>query len=533
MKKHVFFTLAALTLSTSLWAQNTQQDDLDYFRNQIKTLGSDEFGGRKPMTPYETKTINYLADQFKALGLQPANGDSYFQAVNTIATRTRIEKDKMTVKGKKTIDLKWFDDVVIWTNRNASTVEINNAELVFCGFGIDAPEYNWNDFEGIDVKGKIILAMVNDPGFYDKDLFRGRNMTYNGRWTYKLEEAERKGALGCLVIHNTAAASYGFQVPQSSHTQTEISLLSDDNNASALGLNGWINEDACRRLFQACGKDFDESIAAAKKPGFKSFSLNAKAKTKLKVEVEIGKTYNVAAVLPGTDLKDEYVVMTAHWDHLGIGNPVNGDSIYNGASDNASGTAAILTLARKFKNAPIKPRRSLLFMPVTSEECGLLGSQWYCEHPLFPLSKTAANINIDGAAPAERTYDVNLRAAGKSDLDNLVVAAASAQGRYLKIQTEDPGGGYFRSDHFNFCKKGVPAVLAGGGSDYVDKAHHDAKPKVNWYHQPNDEYNDSWEFDGAMENLNLLYSIAMMIANQNDMPKWAPNADFQRQPDSK
>lgn len=513
-------------------AQVNEMSDLDYFKQQIKTLSSDDFGGRKPMTPYETKTINYIADQFKAIGLKPANGNSYFQPVKEIATLTRLAKDKMTIKGtKKSFDLKYGEDVVVWSHRNATTVELNNAEILFCGFGIDAPEYNWKDFDNLDVKGKIILAMVNDPGFYDGKLFRGRNMTYYGRWTYKLEEAERRGALGCLVVHNTAAASYDFQVCRSSHMQTNIALLSDDNNESALGMCGWIKEDAVRQMFEACGKDFDAATADAKKPGFKSFSLGAKAKGVLNIKPEVGESHNVAGILPGTDLKDEYVVMTAHWDHFGVGEAVNGDSIYNGASDNASGVAAIMMQARRFMRDPIKPRRSLVFVAVTSEEQGLLGSEWYCEHPLYPLSKTAANVNIDGAAPQERTKDIMLRAAGKSDLDNLVMAAAAAQGRELKVQTEDPAGGYFRADHFNFCKKGVPAVLAGGGRDYVDQAHHDAKPKINTYHQPNDEYNDSWEFDGSMENQNFMHAIITMIANQNDLPKWAPDADFQRQPD--
>lgn len=534
MKLNFILSLAVAALSITASAQ-TQQSDVDFFRQQCKTLGSDDFGGRKPMGPYEQKTINYIADQFKAVGLEPANNGSYFQPVREISTFTRLTKDLFQVKGKQKVDLKFKDDVVIWTSRNCDKVEVKNADLVFCGFGIDAPEYNWNDFDGVDVKGKIILAMVNDPGFYNKDLFRGRNMTYYGRWTYKLEEAERRGALGCLVIHNKEAASYGWEVPVSSHTQKDISLVGENDSKNAMGLSGWINEGACERLFKAAGKDFQTEIAAAKKPGFKPYVMSAKATTTLNVQAEIGESNNVAGILRGSDpvLKDEYVVLTAHWDHFGIGDPINGDSIYNGASDNASGVAAIMTHARMYQQAPIKPRRSIVFVAVTSEECGLLGSQWYCEHPLFPLSKTAANVNVDGAAPAERTKDVMLRAAGKSDLDQLVVAATEAQGRVLKFQTEDPGGGYFRSDHFNFCKKGVPAVLAGGGRDYVDMEYHNSKPKVYTYHQPNDEYNDNWEFDGAMENLNLIHSIVTMIANQNDMPKWAKDADFQRQPDKK
>ena len=357
-------------------------------------------------------------------------------------------------------------------------------------------------------------------------------MTYYGRLTYKHVEAERQGAAGCLVLHNEAAASYGWKVCQSSHVQNNIGLCDETMNASAIAMKGWLAEEACRRIFEVSGVDFDATIAAAKQPGFKSITMKAKSKVQLNVKMSVGESHNVAAILPGTDLKDQYVVCTAHWDHFGIGTSINGDSIYNGASDNASGVAALMWLARKYQQLPIHPRRSIVFVAVTSEECGLLGSQYYCEHPLFPLSKTAANLNFDGSAPAERTYDVSLRAAGKTDTDALVVAMAAAQGRRVNVITEDPAGGYFRSDHFNFVKKGVPAILAGGGRDYVDKARHEAKPKVYRYHQPNDEYDESWwDFDGAMENLNLMFSIGLVIANNDEMPKWTKEADFQRMPD--
>ena len=535
MKKNLLWMLCCMAAWSLSAVAQTDDDGLAYFKERVKTLGSDAFGGRKPLTEYETKTINYIADEFKKLGLEPANNGSYFQGVKEISTYTRPENNKITVKGSKgKTDLKFSDDIVIWTNRGAEKVIIPNTDYVFVGFGINAPEYNWNDYEGLDVKGKIVIAMVNDPGFYDAKLFRGKNMTYYGRWTYKHEEAERQGAAGCLVLHNEAAASYGWKVCQSSHVQNNIGLCDETMNASAIAMKGWLAEEACRRIFEVSGVDFDATIAAAKQPGFKSITMKAKSKVQLNVKYSVGESNNVAAVLPGTDLKDQYVVCTAHWDHFGIGTPVDGDSIYNGASDNASGVAALMWLARKYQQLPIRPRRSIVFVAVTSEECGLLGSQYYCEHPLFPLSKTAANLNFDGSAPAERTHDVSLRAAGKTDTDALVVAMAAAQGRRVNVITEDPAGGYFRSDQFNFVKKGVPAVLAGGGRDYVDKARHEAKPKVYRYHQPNDEYDESWwDFDGAMENLNLMFSIGLVIANNDEMPKWTKEADFQRMPDQK
>ena len=527
--------LLSLFLMSPFFFANAQSDklsDIDYFRNQIKVLASDEFGGRKPMSEYEPITINYIAEQFKEIGLQPAYGDSYFQPVREISTLTRPEKDRLVVKGtKKTINLIFGEDVVVWSHRNATKVDIKNADIVFAGFGIDDPNYNWNDFEEIDVKGKIVLAMVNDPGYYNPELFRGKNMTYNGRWCYKLEEAERKGALGCLVIHNTAAASYGFQVCRASHMQKNISMVNENDNTDAMGMCGWIAEDAVRNIFKSCGLDYDKAADEAKKPGFRSYVLKAKMKAVLNIDAEIGETCNVIGVLPGTDLKDECVVMTAHWDHFGIGEPVAGDSIYNGASDNASGVAAIMLQARKFVNSDFKPRRSLVFAAVTSEEGGLLGSQWYCEHPLFPLSKTAANINIDGAAPQSKTHDIVVRAMGKSDLDDLVRIAASAQGRYLRVMNEDTGGYYYRADHFNFCKKGVPAVLAGGGNDLIDKTKQDKKTWRNTYHQPTDEYSEDWDLEGSMVNQNFYHAIIMMIANKDEMPRWTSDSDFQRQKD--
>lgn len=532
--KILLAALLAAAFGLRAWAQD-QVTDLEFYKQHVKTLAADDFGGRKPLTPYETKTINYIADVYKQLGLQPCAEDgSYFQPVKEVATYTRPAGNKITVRGPKgKLDLRFYDDVVVWTNRATDKVVIPTTNYVFVGFGANAPEYGWNDFDGIDVRGKIILCMVNDPGFYDQSLFRGRNMTYYGRWTYKFEEAQRQGAAGCLVIHNTAAASYGFEVCQSSHSQTEISLCGDDNNASALGMDGWITEDATRKLFATSGLDYDELAEQAKKPGFKAVELKSKSSITLNVKSSVGTSHNVVGLLPGTDLKDEYVVCTAHWDHFGIGVPIDGDSIYNGASDNASGVACMLMYAKKFKELPMKPRRSMVFVAVTSEEAGLLGSQWYCEHPLFPLSKTAANVNLDGTgAPAMRSKNVVLRNAGKSNIDEYALVAASAQGRRLDVQTEDPGGGYFRADHFNFVKVGVPAVLVSAGRDYYDQAKYDAKPKVSRYHQPNDEYDESWwDFDGAIENMDLVFSIALQIANADQMPQWTKESDFQRQPD--
>lgn len=525
--KALFTTL--LTVALALGAAAQTPEDLAYFKERIKTLSSDEFGGRAPMSEYEPKTINYIADEFKAVGLKPANGDSYFQPVQLMSTYTRPEGNKVTIKTPKgKLDLKFYDEIVVWTDRGAERVELKNAEYVFCGFGINAPEYGWNDYEGMDVTGKIVIAMVNDPGFYNDNLFRGKNMTYYGRWDYKFEEAKRQGAAGLLVLHNTAAASYGWQVVQSSNTEINNTLGSENMNMDDLALKGWITHESCDKLFTMCGKDLNETIEAAKKPGFKGFPLKAKTSLVMNVDVKVGESHNVAGIIPGSDLKDEYVLYTAHWDHLGIGAPIEGDSIYNGANDNASGVAALMMLAKKYRDLEIQPRRTIVFIAVTAEETGLLGSEYYCEHPLFPLEKTSCVINIDGAAPKEKTNDITLRAPNMSETDKWVHLVAAAQGRVVKPILVDPAGIYFRMDHFNFVKKGVPAIMATNGNDYVDKAAHAAKPKRNIYHQPTDEYDESWDFSGAFDELNLNLALGILAADADELPKWAPDSTFQR-----
>ena len=516
---------AALLSTGALQGQNRSQtlpsEEEAMMRHWIATLGSDAFGGRMPMTAYETKTINYLADEMKALGLKPAFGNSYFQKVETISTITRFDKDKMVVRGgKKKAELRSPDDLVVWTARATGKIEIPKAEFVFCGFGIDAPEFNWNDYEGVDVKGKIIIAMVNDPGFYDEAMFQGKNMTYYGRWTYKFEQAERLGAAGCLVLHNTAAASYPWNVC-ATHVGSNLALFNEaTRNAETLAVKGWLHEDGCRKLFEVAGVDFDKTIAEAKKPGFKSFVLNAKSDIKLNISCEIQQTCNVAGVLPGTDLKDEAVVFSAHWDHFGYGIPdVTGDRIYNGAADNGSGMAAVLMLAKKYSQLPVRPRRSMVFLIPTLEESGLFGSEFYCEHPAFPMDKTAACINFDCIAPEPLTHDVVVLGGGKTGLDAYIMAAAGAQGRYVVFNDDNSDGWFFRSDHFNFVKKGVPAVVIEYGKDLVDPAHPNKYPRSDWYHKPSDEYKEDWDFAGTLVHVNMMFSVGLSVANADKTPR--------------
>ena len=523
--KKLFVLLAVFLLPAFSAAQavhTTLQQEEALLRDWIKTISSDEFGGRKPMTPYEEKTINYMVDQMKALGLKPAFNGSWFQPFKMISTTCKPVGDKFRVKGKKKTELIHKEDMMVWTARATDKVKLPSAEIVFCGFGIDAPEFNWNDFDGIDVKGKIIIAMVNEPGYYNPSLFRGRNMTYYGRWLYKFEQAKRMGAAGCLVLHNTEAAGYGWHVCVNGHIESNLALYDEDtNNSDALAIKGWLHEKGCRKLFAAAGMDFEAALEAAKKPGFKAFSLNLKCDVDMDVEYNIDQTCNVAGMIEGTDLKDECVVFNAHWDHLGIGLPDDrGDSIYNGASDNASAMAALLFAAKKSFEMPVKPRRTLIFLSASSEESGMFGSQYYCEHPAFPMEKTAACINFESVGPAELTHDISVMGGGACELDNYIVEAAAAQGRYVFFKYDNSDGWFFRSDHFNFVKKGVPALVIENGKDIVDPSRPNKYPYKSIYHRPIDEYHDDWDIEGMIANINLMFSMGIRAANSDKAPRW-------------
>ena len=490
-------------------------DDETMMREWIKVLASDEFGGRKPMTEYEDLTVAYLAEQLKGLGLEPAFGGSWFQPFEMVAVTARPVGGVLTAKGKKKVTLRYPDDLIVWTARATDAVELKSAEYVFCGFGINAPEYGWNDYEGIDVKGKIVIAMVNDPGYYDASLFRGRNMTYYGRWLYKFEEARRQGAAGCLVLHNTEAASYGWHVCVNGHLEDNLAILDPETlNAGELAMKGWLHEDGARKLFEAAGMDLDAALQAAKRPGFTSFPLKVKGDVKLSVSYDIQQTRNVAAILPGKAGNGEAVVMSAHWDHLGIGTPdESGDAIYNGAADNGSGMAGLLLAARKFTQLPERPDRSIIFLFPSSEESGLFGSEYYCEHPAIPMAKTVACLNFESIGPAELTEDVVILGGGETILDRYYVAAAAAQGRYIFFDDDNSDGWFFRSDHYNFVKKGVPAVVVENGLHPADPAKVNRYPMESWYHKPCDEYRDDWDLTGTLANVNLQFSVGLSLSN--------------------
>jgi Zn-dependent M28 family amino/carboxypeptidase len=532
-------TIFLLASCSNNEAKFAEEDGLNVFnadslKKHIAVLASDDFMGRKPFTEGETKTVAYLQEQFKQMGLEPGNGESYIQDVpmaNILATAA----PSMQVKSAKgSFNLKAFDDYIIWTDKTDSSISLNEAELVFAGYGVVAPEYNWNDYAGLDVKGKVVMVMVNDPGFWigDTSLFKGKAMTYYGRWTYKFEEAARQGAKGCLIIHNTAAASYPFSVVQNSFNTTRLKLDNRGKNIPNCDVIGWVPEKISHQLFAAAG--FDSSLLVkANQPDFKAVPLGLQLSTTMNVKASFNKSSNVIAKITGTKRPEEVIIYTAHWDHLGIGRPDKlGDSIYNGALDNASGTAGLLEMARAFKNMKAKPERTIVFLAVTAEEQGLLGSAFYSENPIYPVNKTVANINMDGLNRFGKTNDMVVVGQGQSELEDYLKEAIEKTGGYLSFDTHTEAGYYYRSDHFNFAKVGIPALFANNGVDVVGKGKEYGESLENEYtsknyHQPSDNYDaKTWTGDGAINDLKLLFTIGRRMGFENSFPKWKEGSEF-------
>lgn len=500
------------------------------FARQLKVLASDSFQGRKPFTPGEDLTIHYLEQQFKALGLQPGNGSSYFQDVPMVDIFSK-PAGALVVKGRNgTVSLNYPDEYVAATRRVQDEVSVNNSTLVFAGFGIVALEYNWNDYAGLDVKGKTVVVMVNDPGFYDTTLFRGKNMTYYGRWTYKFEEAARQGATGLIIIHDTQAASYPWGVIRSGWTGSKLYLQADDNNMSRAVMEGWITTDAAKKLFKLAGQP-DSLLQAAGKKGFKPVDLGISTSLVIHNTIKKSTSHNVLAVWPGNEHKDEYIIYSAHWDHLGIGEPVNGDSIYNGAADNGTGTAALLEMAKAFTRLKKKQSRSILFAAVTAEEQGLLGSEYYGTHPVVPVKKTVADINIDVLQPFGKMKDIVVIGYGQSELDDYAQQAAAAQGRVIRKDPDPAAGHYFRSDHFNFAKVGIPALYTENGRQSVTHGEAWGTERIedynkNRYHAPGDQFDASWDMSGIVQDARLLFQVGYRLSNETSFPAWKAGSEF-------
>ena len=509
----------------------------DSLAHHISVLASDGFMGRKPFTEGEKITIDYLEQQFKTAGLEPGNGESYLQEVPMVSIHTTAAPSMLVNAKGGQFSLKGLDEYVVWTDKTDPEVMLDQSELVFAGYGVVAPEYNWNDYEGLDVKGKVVLVMVNDPGFAsgDSTQFKGKTMTYYGRWTYKFEEAARQGARGCLIVHDTEAASYPFTVVQNNWNGTRLRLDNRGKQESLCDVIGWVSKPAAEKLLKAAGQD-SSLLASADKNGFKGKALDLKLSTRIAVATQYSKSYNVLGKITGSKKPDEYVIYTAHWDHLGIGKPdESGDSIYNGALDNASATAGLLELARAFKKLPETSERSILFLAVTAEEQGLWGSAWYAQNPVYPIAQTVANINMDGLNWYGATKDIIVVGRGQSDLEDVLTEVARESDRVVAYEPHPEAGYYYRSDHFNFAKVGVPALYTESGIEVIGKDADYGKQKgeeytSQRYHRPSDHYDASyWKLDGAIADLKLFFEVGYEVANASEKPNWKAGSEFKRE----
>jgi len=507
----------------------------DRLMAHIRALSSDEFEGRGPGAKGEEVTIAYLQKQYRDLGLEPGNPDgTYLQAVPLVGTRPDPNM-KLTFTGHgKTMQLAFEKDFVAQTRRTVDSVHLD-ADMIFAGYGVQAPEYKWDDFKGVDVKGKVIVVLINDPPVPDERIFGGKAMTYYGRWTYKYEKAAELGAAGCLIVHETGPAGYPWDVVRDSWSGEAFNLVSADKNMHRAAVEGWITHEQAQALFKVAGLDFEAEKKRAVSPDFHPVPLGMKAQLDIHNTLRTIQSHNVIAKRTGSDpsLKNQYVIYSAHWDHFGIGPEVNGDKIYHGALDNASGTAALLEIAGAY--AQLKPenapKRTIIFLSVTAEEQGLLGSEYYAEHPLYPVARTAANINMDGMNVWGKTKDITEIGKGKSTLDEVVAEVAREQGRTVRTDPEPEKGFYYRSDHFSFAKVGIPAFDPDAGIDFVGKPEGWGLKKrdeytANDYHKPSDVIKPDWDLSGAVQDCQLYFLVGYRVANAPKMPEWKPTAEF-------
>ena len=506
----------------------------------IRKLASDEFEGRAPGSNGETLTVQYLSEEFRKAGLEPGNPDgSWVQKVPLVAI-SGAPTPLVVRKGGVKKPFKVRDEFIAFSKHVVDEVTIENSELVFAGYGVQAPEYNWDDFKGIDVKGKTIIVLVNDPPVPDpknaKELdsktFGGRAMTYYGRWTYKFEKAAELGASGVLIVHETYPAGYPWTVVQGMAAE-RFNLAAPDKNLGRSKVEGWLTMEAATALLKMAGQDYQKLKALAATPGFKAVPLGMTASLSVKQTMRTVDSQNVIGKLAGADplLKDEYVIYTAHWDHFGRCAVVDGDDICNGALDNASGTAMMLEIARKMGTVKPAPKRTILFLSVTAEEQGLLGSEYYGNFPLYPLEKTLGVINIDGVNQWGKTSDLVVVGLGASDLDDYATEAAREQNRTLKPDAEPEKGFYYRSDHFNFAKKGVPAFDPDAGVEYIGKpADYSQKKRDEYtntdYHKPSDQVKADWDLGGAAEDAKLFLAIGYRVAQAAKYPEWKMGNEF-------
>ncbi|MBI2496691.1 MAG: M28 family peptidase [Opitutae bacterium] len=536
--------LAAATLVSA--ADPTPAVSAPRILARTKVLASDEFEGRAPGTPGEEKTVAYLIDEFRKIGLAPGNPDgTYLQNVPLVGITSTPTLS--FVHDGVTIPMENINEFVGPSSRLVPHVEAKDTDVVFVGYGIVAPEFGWDDYKGVDVRGKTVVLLINDPpvtgadGQLDPKVFGGKAMTYYGRWTYKYEIAAEKGAAACLVVHETGPAAYPFAVITGSRSRENFEISAADRNLGHVGMEGWLTLDAARKLFTACGQDYDRAKQAAAARDFRPLFLGAKASFTIENQLRNVASKNVAALLPGADpkLRDEFVVYTAHWDHLGRNPNLPGDQIFNGAADNAAGVAVLLELAQAYQDlsAASRPKRSILFLSVTAEEKGLLGSRYYATEPLYPLTKTLANINMDGANPFGPTSDMATVGFGASTIDDIGAAVAAAQGRVMKPEAHPEHGSYYRSDHFEFAKVGVPSYYPKNGRIYIGQSADFAEKQVkdyiaNRYHKVTDEVQPDWTFEGAAQDTAFLLEVGLRIANGDTWPEWKPGNEFKAKRDA-
>lgn len=525
------------TLKSAL--DSISSDDL---LRHTRVLAADEYEGRAPATRGEELTVKYLTEQFQKLGLKPGNPDgSFVQRVPLAGFTPESHVSFMSMSGSQKLSLKPTIDYVAVCRRYVPEVKVENSDLVFVGYGVVAPEYGWDDYKGVDVSGKTVVMLINDPAVpdpndpskLDEKMFKGRAMTYYGRWTYKYEIASEKGAAAAIIIHETGPAGYPFEVVSGSWGRENFDLRRPDKNMGRVAVESWINLDVAKQLLQLGGQDFDVLKQAAISKNFKPVPVKAKANFTVKNTLREVDSQNVVAKLEGSDpaMKGEYVVYSAHWDHLGKDDKLPGDAIFNGALDNASGVASLLELAEAFTKLRTPPKRSVLFLSVTAEEKGLLGAKHYAENPLYPLTKTVANLNMDGVNQWGRTKDIVVVGLGNSTLDDVLAEAAKTQDRVLQPDAEPEKGFYYRSDHFEFAKLGVPALYTNSGTTYIGKSAEYGQQKRDAYtskdyHKVTDEIKPDWDLSGAVEDLQLWFQVGWRVAESEKFPEWKPGTEF-------
>jgi Zn-dependent M28 family amino/carboxypeptidase len=517
---------------------------IDRVLADIRVLASDDFGGRAPGSRGEELTVAHLIRQFTAAGAEPGNPDGGWVQNVPLVGITPSAFTPLTIRpahGRSALTFHQQQDIVAFSQRVTEAIRLADSDVLFVGYGVQAPEYGWDDFKGVDVRGKTLVVLVNDPpvpideahpDVLDPRMFNGRAMTYYGRWTYKFEKATELGAAAVLIVHETGPAGYGWNIVQG-FTGERFDLVTPDRNMGRPAVEAWLSLDAATRLFAAAGLDFQSLKVQARSRAFRPVPLNATASIGFTQALRTVQSRNVIAKIAGADpiRRDEYVIYTAHWDHLGTGEPVNGDNIYNGARDNASGTAMLLEFARAFTAVQPRARRTILLIAVTAEEQGLLGSQYYAQFPLYPLDRTLAEINLDELNVWGRTRDLTIIGLGASDLDSYARAAAIEQQRVLRPDSEPEKGFYYRSDHFNFAKAGVPALHPDAGVEFIDKPdHYGQQRRDEWtqhdYHQPSDEVKDWWDLSGAAEDGKLLFAVGYRVANADTYPEWSDGSEF-------